>query len=74
MAADFITPKHWLNDIARTKEVAERIDNALANARLEGAEAMQAKCADVIEDLDGNTYADHLRALDPQQVIDESVK
>ncbi len=53
------------------KAMAACIDTALTKARLEVAKAMQAKCADVIEDLDGNTYADHLRALDPQQVINE---
>jgi hypothetical protein len=61
-------------EVKRFTKILDRvIAEREAQARLEGAKAMQVKCADVIEDLDGNTYADHLRALDPQQVINESM-
>jgi hypothetical protein len=78
MAADFITPTHWLNDIARTKEVAERIDTALAKARLEGAEAMQVRCLSKFAmpiGCDAPVLATQvqliLKDIDPQQVINE---
>jgi hypothetical protein len=61
-------------------ELAEIIDTALAEASLEGARAMQAGTASELvnqhasAEIDGYQAAATVDALDPQQVINESVK
>ncbi len=55
--------------LAEIKEAAKKIDAALAEARLEGAKAMQEAALDAVQVFGDPTLA--LRALDPQQVIQE---
>jgi len=56
------------------------IDNVLAKNRLEGAKAMQNVIASCYNSGGGgpwnldDAFLEYLRALDPQQVINESVK
>jgi len=63
-----------------TPIIANAIDTALAEACLEGARAMQAAAASELvnqhasAEIDGYQASSTVDALDPQQVINESVK